>query len=294
MKGVNANGTFSKKQNSLSINMKELLAIYYGLSSFKHHITEQNILCHCDNTTAVSCIVKKGSPDKVRNAITKKIFQLIREAKANIYCVHISSVDNGATNRLSRREFCKARTEWSLAPETMTFIWENLEFRPNIDLFASHLNYKIKPNCSFRPDPFCMCVDAFTLNWSHWNPYAYPPFSLLNRCLSKLDADNVTNIAMIVLVWPTTPFFRNLIRHPKRPPVLLPPNTVKLMRLPWDQNSTYPMKNLRLALTHLCATCYSPKTCPQKWLSILWIMDGTSQPHWSRTQPRSPGSSSVK
>ena len=53
MKGVNANGTFSEKQSSLSINTKELLAIYYGLASFKRHLTAQNILCHCDVATDV-------------------------------------------------------------------------------------------------------------------------------------------------------------------------------------------------------------------------------------------------
>ena len=110
MKGVNANGTFSAKQNSLSINTKELLAIYYGLSSFKSYIAGQNILCHCDNTTTVSCIVKNGSSDKVRNVITKKIFQLVRQLGANIYCVHTSGVNNDAANGLSRKDFRNTRT----------------------------------------------------------------------------------------------------------------------------------------------------------------------------------------
>ena len=155
----------------------------------------------------------------------------------------------------------------------MNFIWPHLNFKPNIGLFASHLNYKIKAYCSFRPDPFSIRVNAFTLNWNEWLPYAYPPFSLLNRCLAKLDTDNVPDIAMIIPVWPTAPFFGNLIRHLKRPPVLLPPDTVKLMKLPWDSQLRYPVKNLRLALTHLCAICYAPKVCPPQWLNILQIMD---------------------
>ena len=89
IKGVNANGTFSEKQSSLSINTKELLAIYYGLASFKNHITGQNILCHCDNTTAVSCIVKKGSSDKIRNAITKKdISAYSRNTGEHLLCTY--------------------------------------------------------------------------------------------------------------------------------------------------------------------------------------------------------------
>ena len=166
MSSVNVNGTFSAKQNCLSINTKELLAMFYGLSGFKLQIAGKNILCHCDNTTAVSCILKKGSSGKIWNAITKRIFQLVRQLGANIYCVHISGVDNDTADRLSRTGFWNCCTEWSLAPETMNFIWSHLNFKPNIDLFASHLNYEIKPYCSFRPDPFSIRVNAFTLNWN--------------------------------------------------------------------------------------------------------------------------------
>ena len=224
IEGFNANGTFSSKQEELSINTKELLAIYYGLSTFKEVIAGKNVLCHCDNTTAVSCIVRKGSMDKVRNEITKRIFDLVTSLGGKVHCVHLSGSDNSAADGLSRsKEIKHFRTEWSLDKSTMKFILQNLTFTPNIDLFASHLNYKFKPYCSFKPDPFAMHVDAFTLNWSKWTAFAYPPFSIFNRCLAKLDADEVKDIAMIVPVWPTAPFFGNLLRHLKSPPVLLPP-----------------------------------------------------------------------
>ena len=280
--GNNAKGTFSRKQDSLLINTKELLAMYYGLCSFKHIIKGHNVLCHCDNTMAVSCIVHKGSVDKIRNAITKHIFELGSTLGCRIHSVHVSGCDNSAADGLSRsKEIRNTRTEWSLHKSSMLFIKQHLSFTSNIDLFASHLNFKFKPYCSFKPDPFAMHVDAFTINWNNWTTFAYPTFSLLNRCLAKLDTDSIKDIAMIIPVWPTAPFFRNLLRHLKAPPILLTPNTVKLMRLPWDQTKQYPLKNLRLALTHLCAACYAPKTCPKEWLHTLQIMDGEHQLLWS-------------
>ena len=36
-----------------------------------------------------------------------------------------------------------------------------------------------------------MQVDAFTVDWGKWSPYAFLPFSLLDRCLTKLDTDRV-------------------------------------------------------------------------------------------------------
>ena len=220
--------------------------------------------------------------DRVRNEVTKRIFGLVSSLGGHIHCVHLSGSQNSAADSLSRSKQIKnPRTEWSLDISTMKFISKHLSFTPNIDLFASHLNYKFKLYSSFKPDPFAMHVDAFTLNWNTWTAFAYPPFSLLNRCLAKLDADEVKDIAMIVPVWPTAPFFGNLLRHLKSPPVLLPPETVQLMWLPWDPKRRYPMKNLRLALTHLCAVCYVPKNCPPAWLHTLQIMAGVNPQPWS-------------
>ena len=36
---------------------------------------------------------------------------------------------------------------------------------PNIDLFASRLNYQLKPYVSWMPDQETCLVDAFTLDW---------------------------------------------------------------------------------------------------------------------------------
>jgi hypothetical protein len=62
-------------------------------------------------------------------------------------------------------------------------------YQPNVDLFASRLNYQLKPFVSWLPDPDAFAIDAFTMNWQGWLIYCFPPFSLVQRCLRKLIDD---------------------------------------------------------------------------------------------------------
>ena len=45
------------------------------------------------------------------------------------------------------------RTEWMLSKTAFDDIIKQLEFKPDIDLFASSLNKRIPKFVSFRPDP---------------------------------------------------------------------------------------------------------------------------------------------
>ena len=58
---------------------------------------------------------------------------------------------------------------------------------PNIDLFASRLNYRLKPYVSYKPDPGTVAVDAFTVQWSQHVFYAFPPISGIMRTLQKIQ-----------------------------------------------------------------------------------------------------------
>ena len=117
----------------------------------------------------------------------------------------------------------------------MQLILASLSFRPDIDLFTSHLNFKIKLFCSFRPDAQAMHVNAFTLNWKSWKPYVFAPFALLDRCFAKIEADEVENMAMVIPLWPSAPFFVTMLRHLKEAPVLLPKSCTRNLTLPWDR-----------------------------------------------------------
>ena len=163
--GANANGLFSANQKELLINTKELLAMFLGLQALHDKIINRNVFCFCDNVTAVRCVNKFSSQNVIRDRLTVRLFQLAQELNCKIAATHLAGSANLAADGLSRKNFMNERLEWSLDRDTLHFVKRNLNFTPNIDLFASHLNAKFHPYCSFKRDPGCMQVDAFTLDW---------------------------------------------------------------------------------------------------------------------------------
>ena len=78
--------------------------------------------------------------------------------------------------------------------------------KPDIDLFASRLNAQVEDYVSWKPHPMAKFVDAFTIDWSQFFFYAYPPFCLVSRCVQKIIQDHTSGILAIPL-WTTQPYF---------------------------------------------------------------------------------------
>jgi len=101
------------------------------------------------------------------------------------------------------------RIEWQLQPGTFLKITDTLG-TPEIDLFACRLNNQLPKYVSWKPDPGACHVDAFSFSWSGKFVYIFPPFSLLNRCLQKLENDQ-TLALLIASVWPTQAWWPRLL-----------------------------------------------------------------------------------
>ncbi|KAK7114175.1 hypothetical protein V1264_000280 [Littorina saxatilis] len=59
------------------------------------------------------------------------------------------------------------------------------------------------------------------MSWTNWFFYAFPPFSLIQRVLVKLEKDNAEGV-VIVPDWPTATWYPQLLRLLVRKPLLLP------------------------------------------------------------------------
>ena len=90
-----------------------------------------------------------------------------------------------------------------------------------IDLFASRLNCQMKSFISWHPDPKSFAVDAFTENWGLWMIFVFPPFSLIQRVLSKVERDQATGL-LIVPHWPTAVWYPQMLRLLIQEPVMFP------------------------------------------------------------------------
>lgn len=71
-------------------------------------------------------------------------------------------------------------TEWKLNENIFENICEAL-FYPDIDLFASRLNKRIDNYVSWFPGPLAITSDAFSISWTKFKPYIFPPFSLSEK-----------------------------------------------------------------------------------------------------------------
>ena len=84
---------------------------------------------------------------------------------------HLPGSQNVQADRASR--IFHDQTEWKLDPDIFHRITSQL-IKPEVDLFASRLNFQLDRYVSWKPDPGALAVDAFTLDWGSYVFYAFP------------------------------------------------------------------------------------------------------------------------
>lgn len=115
-------------------------------------------------------------------------------------------MDNEIADSLSRN--FSSSVEWELSRNVFDAIVSEWG-QPDIDLFASRHNVKLKVYCSWLPDSYCTKVDAFFFPWT------FPPFRLVGKCWRKMIM-NKTNAILIIPDWPTQPWYSLVIKGAKQ------------------------------------------------------------------------------
>ena len=81
-----ASGLWSPHQNSLSINLRELLAVRYGLKALEHLLVGLSVALFCDNTTTVAYLHRSGGTfSSTLNATAREIL-LGRRIPMSVSC----------------------------------------------------------------------------------------------------------------------------------------------------------------------------------------------------------------
>ena len=266
---------FSEKQAKLTINTKEMLAVYYTLSSFAHELRNENVLIHCDNSVTVSRVRRLGSSDCLRDQIIHKIYHLADIYNFSLQATWISGKRNKKADFLSRRLMSNPRLEWTLPDTWFQRLLQFVDFIPDTDLFASHLNHKLPRFCSRTTDPHCWHVDAFTISWRNLKIYSFSPFSLISRVLRKIQTDQVQHAMVLVPVHPSSSWFPRFITMSRLPPLLLPYQVAHSLFQPWDHKHRHPLaQNMRLLLGTLSCNTYNIMDYNLDQRTTLRTMDG--------------------
>ena len=195
------------------------------------------MLIQSDNTTAISYVAKMGGiQSELHDKISRDIWELGKNYNFTISISHISGSNNldadGASCLLN------THSEWSLPCSIFKQVCALLDFIPDIDAFASHLNNKLPRYFSFTADPFSEIVDAFTVSWTNSKLYCYPPCSVIGKCLRKIQQDKAT-VLFVAPFWPSQPCFPVWAQMlTSTPLLLLPPCPIFSTFYPRGRTST--------------------------------------------------------
>lgn len=213
-------GAWSVEEMEMSINAKELKAIGLGLQSFCQSLSQAHVQVRSDNVTAVAYIKHMGGTvSAVCNQLAFDIWSWCIERKLWLSVTHIPGKCNVEAD-FGSRQLINKDTEWELNEEVFTIL-TTLWGVPEIDLFASRLNYKLSNYVAWRPDPHAQHIDAFTMSWSNMFSYAFPPFSLLGKVLQKVSED-YGELILVMPDWPSAAWFSMVAHLLADYPLLLP------------------------------------------------------------------------
>ena len=255
------------------INILELQAAFFALKSFCKQAPEGHIQLQMDNTTAVSYINNKGGSKSLElNCLAQEIWDWCIQRKLWVSATHIPGKLNVDADTKSRH--FQDKHEWMLDRVVFNDI---LPLYPglNIDLFATRINKQLEVYCSWKPDPGCAFVDAFSIDWSKFNIYVFPPFSIIPRCIQKITQDQAQGI-LIIPVWPTQPWFSQALQLLYNKPRILKP-TKRLLQHVHHQQPHPPHNKLQLMACPLSGNPLQSTTFLQKLPRSSWPPGETAQ-----------------
>ena len=124
-------------------------------------------------------------------------------------------------------------------------------------------------------------MDAFLQDWQDYHlPYLFPPFSVIGKCLAKIEDNKVDTFLLVVPCWPTQPWFTQVMRIAIKRPVLLPFKDIVHQPSPLFQ--TKPLKGLQLMGVLCSGNPCSVEEFQQTLPTSSW-QDRVQQPESSTT-----------
>ena len=193
--GTSTGGNWTQEESQTHINYLELKAAWFVIRTFLKDKKNIHVRINVDNTTALAYLNNMGGKIAKYNNLTRKMWLWCIERGIWLTAAYIPSALNVEADTQSRLNH--DNIEWELNKDAFKLICDNM-FAPDIDLFATRINHKIDQYISWKPDPFALAVDAFTVNWGSYKPYIFAPFSVIAKILQKIEMDQVQDVIMIV------------------------------------------------------------------------------------------------
>ena len=170
-------GLWSNKEAQLHINVLELKAVLLALKGFQEHLQGQSVLICSDNSTVVSYLNKEGGTHSIEMCtLIWRILAFTNSRRIQIRARHVPGSLNVIADSLSRRDKV-IQTEWSLHQQIFNQICK-VWHTPMVDLFATHLNYKLPIYVYPVPDRKAWKIDALNICWEGLDGYVFCPVAI--------------------------------------------------------------------------------------------------------------------
>ena len=131
------------------------------------------------------------------------------------------------------------------------------------DLFASRVNCKVSRYYSYNLEPKAIgMLDAFSYCWSNETFYVFPPFSIISKVLSKIEAEMATGV-LILPLFTTHSWFTRLLRLLTHEPLLLPKSNTSLY-FPCRRKAMLTLPNVALIACLVSGNCIKTKVFQMK------------------------------
>ena len=124
----------------------------------------------------------------------------------SITATHLPGILNSIADEQYRKSLDSS--DWMLCRSsfrTLSVVWKT-----DINLFATKWNAPLPIFNSWMIQPDAFALNAFLLNWSRFKEYAFPPFTLIARCLAKVRKEKA-ELVLVCPLWFSQPWFPLLL-----------------------------------------------------------------------------------
>ena len=271
---VSGNESIGGKWNEIEvnnhINVLEMIAVMLALKSFCKDLQNSHILIRSDNVCTISYLNSKGGVKSLEcNKLAKLIWSWCIDRNIWLSATYVPGSQNEADH--SSRSFKNEGIEWKLEKQVFQSIVQTWHM-PKIDMFASRLNKQIEKYVAWKRDPDAVWINAFSQSWTDIYFYAFPPFSLIGRCLQKVLMDRAECV-MVAPLWPTQNWYPELMKLLVDFPRILPQGNILSLV---NSNKVHPLTDkLRLIACRLSGDHMKTETFHRK-LQISSLPHGES------------------
>ena len=178
-----ASGFWFPLQAALSINLRELLAVQYGLLALEHRLVGRSVTLFCDNSTTVAYLRRSGGTfSSTLNATAREILLWAETNRVRLLPQFIMGSSNVTADILSRPNQVIG-SECTLHQEVVNHLVH--KWPAVIDLFATSLIARLLVYFSPTSDSRAAGTDALLQPWDNLQAYAFPPIVIIRRVLVK-------------------------------------------------------------------------------------------------------------